>query len=132
MIVRVHIVRVHSERGAPTVELMALLPFMILGAILVWQLLMSAAVVNAAENAARNGSRLASQGEDGEEGALDALPGWLAEHAVAERGPNPDCDDDTTASGTRVVVCVDVPVLVPGVAIEGLTLRRDAEFPPSS
>jgi hypothetical protein len=99
---------------------MAILPYLLIAAILVWQFVMSAAVVNAAENAARNGARVGAGGGGGAQVARDSLPPWLQRGAQVRGG------------GTRMEVCVGVPVLVPGVSLEGLSLCRDAEFAPES
>lgn len=109
---------IRDERGAAAVEFMAILPYLLIGAILVWQLVMAGAVANAAENAARNGSRVAARGGGGTAAAMDSLPEWLADGARV----------DGSGLGTEVTVCIDVPVLVPGISIDGLEICRDAVF----
>ncbi len=122
--------RLRGEHGQSTVEFAAMLPYLLLAAALAWQLLLTAAVANALENAARTGSRAQSVDLDGEQRALEALPRWLRDHATAEVGPAPGCDDDgADGEGGRVAVCATVPVLWPGLAVTGAQLRRDAEFP---
>lgn len=120
------------EDGVASVELMGFLPWLIMAALLAWQMLLAAATVTAAENAARSGSRTQGRGGDGVKVALEALPDWLADEAKAERGPEPGCDDDEKDSGQRIAVCVAVPVIVPGVSIDGIILTRDADLPKTS
>jgi hypothetical protein len=120
-----------GERGAASVEFVALLPYLVLAAAFTWQILVLAATVTSAEGAARTGSRSASLGRDGEAAAVEALAPWLRDGAVAETGPGPACDDDDGSRGTQVVVCVDVPVLLPGLNLPGLSISRAAELPPA-
>lgn len=122
--------RLRGQRGAAATELMAFIPLMIVAALAAWQLLVAATAANVAANAARTGSRAASVGHDGEEAALDALDGWLRDGARAEAGDNPGCDDDARDGGTRIVVCVQVPIVFPGLTVDGIEVRRAAELPP--
>jgi pilus assembly protein CpaE len=124
--------RWRGEDGQATVEFAAMLPYLLFAAILAWQVLLTTSAVNAAENAARAGSRAAGLGLDAEEHAIDALPGWLRPDARAERGPGPGCSDDNPPiTSTRVVVCAPVPILFPGFDVGTFAFRRDAEFPAS-
>lgn len=120
-----------GEQGSSSLEFVALLPYLVLAAAFTWQLLVMAATVTSAEGAARAGSRTAGLGRDGEAAAIEALAPWLRDRAVAEAGPGPGCDDDAGAAGTHVVVCVDVPVLLPGLVLPGLSISRAAELPPA-
>lgn len=121
--------RLRADRGVASVEVIGIVPYMVIAALAVWQLLLSAATVTAAENAARTGSRTASRGGDATTEAIAALPQWLRDDAEAERGDAPGCADDEPDSGTRVVVCIKVPIVMPGVSVDALTVRRDAWLP---
>jgi len=107
-----------------------MLPYLLLATAFAWQLLLTSAVVTAAENAARAGSRVEALGQDGGAAALDALSPWMRGHARADVGPSGGCDDGDGEMGSRVTVCVDVPVLWPGLTLPDVTIARDAELPP--
>jgi len=94
--------RLRDERGQATVELMGLLPYILLVALVMWQLLLATWAITSASNAARTGSRVeARQTGSGEKAAIDALNGPLRKHATA------------VVSGERAVVRVRIPILVP-------------------
>jgi Flp pilus assembly protein TadG len=119
------------ETGSASVEFTAVLPYLLLAAAFAWQLLLTASVVTAAENAARTGSRVQALGRDGDVAAVEALSPWMRDQAEADVGPSGGCDDDDGTDGTRVTVCIGVPVLWPGVSFPEFTVVRDAELPPS-
>lgn len=118
-----------DERGTASIELLGLLPWLVLGAFVAWQLLLVVAVANGAEHAARVGSRAVTLGRDGPEAALAALDDWVRPLAAAETGPREGCDDDDVERGTRVAVCISVPVVVPGWSVDAFRISRDAELP---
>lgn len=120
-----------AERGSSSVELLGFMPLLLIAALAGWQLLIAAATVTAAENAARTGSRVATRGGGASEAAIEALPEWLRDAAEAERGPGEGCDDDETGKGTRVAVCIKVPIVMPGITVDSVEIMRDAELPPS-
>ena len=108
------------ERGVAAVEFMGVISYLLFAALAAWQLLLAGAVVTAAENAARTGSRKATLGEDGASAAVEALPSWLRPGA------------DARASGTKVTISVPVPVILPGLELGGLRATREAELPPDA
>ncbi|MPZ86782.1 MAG: pilus assembly protein [Nitriliruptorales bacterium] len=110
--------RLGEARGAASVEFLGILPYLLLAALLAWQLLLVAASVTAAENAARTGSRAATLGQDGEAAAVEALPTWLQPRA-----------DASATGGAQVTVRVRTPILVPQVTAEQLTVSRTAHLP---
>lgn len=107
------------ERGSAAIELLGSLPYLVLAALLVWQMLLVGMTVTATQNAARNGSRAASMGEDPIAAARDSLPAWLADRASAT----------SPAGSNEVTVSVPVPIVVPGMSSEQFTVRRDAHLP---
>jgi len=110
-----------DERGQATVELLGLLPYLLLAGLVMWQLLLATWAITSASNAARTGSRVESrQAGAGKQAAIDALNGPLRKHAVA------------TVSGERTVVRVRIPILVPGLDTDSVTVQRKAEFPKTS
>ncbi|MGI8574317.1 MAG: TadE/TadG family type IV pilus assembly protein [Egibacteraceae bacterium] len=123
-------VRIRDDRGVISVEFTALLPFLLLAALFAWQVLLLAASVTAAENAARTGSRAETLSRDGADAAVAALPSWLRDAASADTGPMAACDDNDGDGGTKVAVCVPVPIVAPGLVTERLVVRRAAELPP--
>jgi len=111
-----------EERGQAAIEFTGLLPYLLLVAMVIWQLLLATWAFNSAENAARAGSRVeARQAGAGKQAAIDALNAPLREHAVA-----------TFLTTERLRVQVRIPLLVPGLDTDVLTIEREAEFPKTS
>lgn len=110
--------RADAESGTAAVEFIGALPWMILAALVAWQLLLIGAAASAAENAARNGSRAASTGGQAAEAAVDSLPGWLQDGSTVE------------VAGTRVGVTLEVPIVAPILRSSRFVIERGAEFPP--
>jgi len=111
------------DHGIASVEFVAMLPLLVLAAAFAWQILLMAAAVNAAENAARTGSRAATRGGDGAAAAMEALPPWLRDDARIAGGSLRD---------TRVSVDVQAPLIFPGLSLPAVRMTRAAELPPSS
>lgn len=110
--------RARDERGSASIELMGIIPYLLVAALLVWQLLLVAMTVTAAENAARNGSRAASMGGNAAAAVSSSLPGWLSGGASTARG-----------GGNQVTVAIAVPILVPNLTTQAFVVRRDANLP---
>lgn len=108
---------VRGERGSATVELVGMLPWLVMAGLLVWQILLVTFVATSAENAARTGSRAAGLGRDGRAAAVTSLTSWLQDETVIQ------------IDGGRVAVTVGVPVIVPWVTFDDLTVTRRAELP---
>lgn len=109
--------RLRSQRGQASIELIGMLPILLLSALLVWQLLLAAYAVTSAENAARNASRAQALGDDGEEVGEDSLSFGLDDGA------------EVRVEGDRATVRVRVPIVVPGISSDALSVERDAELP---
>ena len=92
------------SRGQATVELVGILPFAVLVALVLGQLLAAGAARELAGNAAEAGAAAMLQGTDPEQAARDALPGWSAGRAAVR------------VSGREVHVRLRPVPVVPGVA----------------
>lgn len=90
-----------TERGQASVELVAVLPFVLLAGLICWQLALAGHVAWMSAHAARAGARAELVGKDPASAARSALPDGL------ERGLEVD---RTGAGGVRVGV--DVPFLL--------------------
>jgi pilus assembly protein CpaE len=95
-----HSTRLASERGQASVELVGVLPFVILGFALAWQLALTGHTAWLCANAARVAARAEAVDRDPEKAARSALPRSL------ERGLEVD-----RRRGGGVRVSVRVPVL---------------------
>ena len=106
-----------NERGAATVEVVGLLPWLLIAALAVWQILLVTFVATNVENAARNGSRAEGLGRDGSAAAVRSLTSWL------------QGDARVSIDGTRTTVTARLPIIVPGLSTDGFTITRSAELP---
>src|SRR3954466_7292031 len=66
-----------DQRGQSSVELVGMLWWMLLAALVVWQLMLAAWAVDQTANAARTASRVEGRGGDAEKAARNALPSGL-------------------------------------------------------
>jgi hypothetical protein len=67
-----------GERGQAAVELLAGLPALLIAGLIAFQLLAAGYALTLADGAAEAGALAAAAGEDAEEAARAALPGWAA------------------------------------------------------
>lgn len=108
-----------DQRGSASLELVAMVPYLLLAAAFGWQLLLTAYVTTSATNAARTGARSGSLGGDPVAAAMAAIPDPLrGDTTVVMTGPS------------AVRVDVEVPVLFPGLTTDRFTIDREATFPP--
>jgi hypothetical protein len=112
--------RLRDERGQASAELMGMLWWMFLVALVIWQLMLAAWAVDQAGNAARTASRVAGRGGDPQKAAKYALSNGLRRHMKAE-----SVDNDPE----RWQVTVEVPILIPGLSRRDVTVHRDAKLP---
>jgi hypothetical protein len=110
--------RLRSQGGQATVELLGALAWLVLTALFVWQVLLVGQTMNAAQNAARTGSRALALGAPGqaEQAALQSLRKAYRDRARVSR------------SGETVRVRVRVPVIVPGLG-DVFTITEEATLP---
>lgn len=109
--------RRRGERGQSSVEFMGLLPLLLFGGLVVWQLMLVGWATTSASNAARTGSRVASRGGDGRLAAKRSLASPL-------RG-----DATVTIAGETAKVLVQIPILVPGMSSPDLKVTKTAVIP---
>lgn len=92
----------HPERGQASIELVAVLPFVLLLGAVVWQFALAGHAAWLTANAARAGARAEVVGRDPSAAARSALPGSLEKGLEVDRLP---------AGGVRVTV--RVPIMLP-------------------
>src|SRR3954447_2104048 len=93
--------RLRDERGQAAVEFVAVLPFLMLAALVAWQLVLVGHVAWDAAGAARSGARAAVVGRDAGAAARSALPRSLRGATRVAR---------STGGGVRV--SVPIPLVV--------------------
>ncbi len=109
--------RLRAQEGQASVELLGMLPWLLLAALGIWQLLLAASTATSTVAAARNGSRVEGLGGDGVRAALRSLPAMDRPGATAK------------ADGDRVTIHVQVPIIFPGLHSSAFVLTRSAELP---
>lgn len=92
----------HGERGTASVELVAVVPFLLLGVLVAAQIALAGQALWSASVAARAGARAALVGGDASAAARSALPPSMREGARVEEGEG-------------VSVRVEVPRLIPSL-----------------
>jgi hypothetical protein len=113
--------RWREERGQASVELMGMLWWLFLVALVVWQIMLAAWAADQAGNAARTASRVAGRGGDGKKAGEMALTAGLRPGSKIEGG------------GESWTVTVDIPILIPGLHIDGgPKAHRTAVLPSTS
>jgi ABC-type amino acid transport system permease subunit len=110
--------RRQGQRGSASVELLGLLPILLLLLLTGVQLFMAAFTAASAADAARAGARAAAKGN------LDAT-------GVAIQALSPGLRDRATAvpQGERFVVTVRLPIILPPLQSDRVTLTRSATMP---
>jgi hypothetical protein len=94
---------IRSERGQASVELVASVPFVLLAALVAWQLVLVGHVAWLTASAARSGARAALVGRDAGAAVRAALPEPLRGGARVRVGAGP---------AKRVEVAVPIPLVV--------------------
>ena len=112
-------VRNRGEPGQASLELLATVPAMVLGAMIAIQLAITGYSLHLADGAAEAGALAAAAGTDAEAAAVAALPGWAAERV------------DVTVDGGRIEVAVLPPAPHPGISdvleVTGAAWARSAD-----
>ena len=109
--------RLKDEAGQASVEFAGVLFWLLLGAFVVWQLLLVSWTVNQASNAARTASRVDGRGGSAQKAGKAALTPGLRDHAIVRM------------QGEKATVTVRIPIIVPGLDSEKLRTSRSAELP---
>jgi hypothetical protein len=109
--------RLRDQRGQASVELVGMLWWMLLSALVVWQLMLAAWAVDQAANAARTASRVEGRGGDAQKAARNALSGGLRDGMKVE------------IHGEQAKVSVRIPIVVPGLGDDRLRASRSATLP---
>ena len=109
--------RLRDERGQATVEFAGVLFWLLLTAFVVWQLLLVTWTFNQASNAARTASRVDGRGGDAVKAGRNALSPGLRDGARIKM------------EGEKAIVKVRIPIIVPGVDLDGVMATGKAELP---
>jgi Flp pilus assembly protein TadG len=108
-----------EQRGQASAEFMGMMFWLLLAALLVWQLMLAAWTVNQATNAARTASRVAARpGGDTEKAARNAVS-----------GPLRDGFHDFRQNGETATVHLKIPIIMPGLTTDGFSVTRRATLP---
>lgn len=116
-VARLALRRFRAQRGSATVELVSFIPLLGLCALAGWQMLLFAFSATAAENAARTGSRVESKGGQGEPAARESVSPYLRDGT------------EVRIEGTRSTVRIRVPIILPGLDSDALSVSETAELP---
>jgi hypothetical protein len=106
-----------EERGQASTELLGMLWWLLLTALVVWQLLLAAWAVDQAANAARTASRVEARDGNAEKAAHWAVSGGLRDGMKVR------------ISGDTAKVSVRVPIIFPGIGDDRLRVTRSATLP---
>jgi pilus assembly protein CpaE len=109
--------RLRDERGQASVEFAGVLFWLLLTAFVVWQLLLVTWTFNQASNAARTASRVDGRGGDAVKAGRNALSPGLRDGARIKM------------EGEKATVKVRIPIIVPGVDLDGVMATGKAELP---
>ena len=101
---RVHRLRRSGEQGQASLELLASVPAMVLGAMIALQLAITGYALHLADGAAEAAALAVAAGTDPEAAALAALPGWAGDGV------------DVSVRDGRIEVAVRPPAPHPGLS----------------
>ena len=108
-----------DERGVLDIELIAFVPILVLVTMFLVQGFFAVSTVTSVSAAARDGARAAMLGRSPERAAQEALPNWVHLESVSDR----------CSSGHCVQVTARVPIGIPSITSERVTVTRTAYFP---
>jgi hypothetical protein len=106
-----------DQRGQASAELLGMLWWMLLVALLVWQLMLAVWATDQAANAARTVSRIEAREGDTDKAARYAVSKGL------RRGLKVEVEGETAK------VSVRIPIIVPGLGHERIRATRSATLP---
>jgi hypothetical protein len=118
-----------EQRGSQTLELAALLPILVLTALVIWQVTLAAYTVVVAEAAARDAARAAAVGNDPVNAARRAVTGL----SVRVQCIPDDCSGRDNGFGPEVTVSVTViaPTVAPFLRQWPIPITRQVTMPAS-
>ncbi|MDO4242963.1 MAG: TadE/TadG family type IV pilus assembly protein [Actinomyces sp.] len=102
-----------------TIELAVFVPLLVMITILMVQAFMAVATVTSVEAAARDGARAGMNGQSVNAAVAAALPDWVVVQSVTR----------PCASSTCVRVTARIPIGMPLLTNESVTVSRTAYFP---
>ena len=108
---------IREERGQASTELMGMVWWLFLVALLVWQLLLAAWAIDQAANAARTASRVEAR-----DGNADKAAHWAVSNGL-RKGMK------VTIDGDKATVSIRVPIVLPGLGDDRLRIERSATLP---
>ena len=108
---------IREERGQASTELMGMVWWLFLVALLIWQLLLAAWAVDQAANAARTASRVEAR-----DGNADKAAHWAVSNGL-RKGMK------VTIDGDKATVSIRVPIVLPGLGDDRLRIERSATLP---
>ena len=109
----------HEERGVLDIELIGFVPILVLVTMFLVQGFLAVSTVTSVSAAARDGARAAMLGRSPEQAAHQALPDWVRLESVS----------DSCGPGHCVQVTARVPIGIPSITSERVTVTRTAYFP---
>ena len=109
----------HDERGVLDIELIGFVPILVLVTMFLVQGFLAVSTVTSVSAAARDGARAAMLGRSPEQAAHQALPDWVRLESVS----------DSCGPGHCVQVTARVPIGIPSITSEHVTVTRTAYFP---
>jgi hypothetical protein len=109
--------RLRDERGQSSVEFLGTFWWLLLVALLIWQVSLAAWAHVETSNAARTASRVEARGGDPAKAARNAVPKVLRK------------DMKVTMSGEKATVRVRIPILFPGLGRKDFRATHDATLP---
>jgi hypothetical protein len=108
-----------DQRGQASAEFMGMVIWLLLGAVVTWQLMLAAWTANQATNATRTASRVAAR--------ADGDPEKAARNAISR--PLRGGFHDFREEGEKTTVNLSIPIIVPGITAEGFSIKREATLP---
>jgi pilus assembly protein CpaE len=110
-------IRLRDQSGQASIEFVGMLWWLVVVALVVWQLMLVTWAFTQASNAARTASRVHARGGDAVKAARNALTPVLRDHLVVH------------IDGEQATVKVSIPIFVPGVRSKDVQATGRAVLP---
>lgn len=108
-----------DEKGVLDIELIVFVPILVLVTLFLVQGFLAISTITSVQSAARDGARAAMLGQAPVDAVERSLPDWVTLESVS----------DGCASGRCVTVTARVPIGLPAITMEDVTVTRTAYFP---